>query len=149
MMQPKFFYFICFVSILFLAIVSICCSAVVALYLKNTWKSRMSLNLQGCKEEKYPSGVNSPARRRTPESESLATEFTFGRHRCAAHAAICDGDLMMDLGIDGVIGGPHCHYHWLFRRVAAMESSCSFHTKAKLQNIHIKRVTGQQAPKFP
>ncbi|KAG8385700.1 hypothetical protein BUALT_Bualt03G0072400 [Buddleja alternifolia] len=74
----------------------------------------------GCKEEKYPSGIKSPgARRRTPETESLATQFAaFGG--CAAHAAVSNGDLMMNLRDGGVIGGPHSHYHWLFRHAGSM-----------------------------
>lgn len=49
------------------------------------------------------------------EPESLATMFAF-----VGEAAVLDGDLVVEFGVAGVIGGPHRHYHWLFRRAPSM-----------------------------
>lgn len=72
------------------------------------------MNLQGSKEEEDPSGINGPRERRAPETQSPAAQFAFSGGG--------DGDLMMDLWADGMIGGAHCHNHRFFW----CASSCSF-----------------------
>lgn len=68
------------------------------------------MNLQGGKEEKDPPGVNGPSRvRRASETKSLAPKFAFGGCGRGSGGRGCDSDLVMDLLVVWVVGGPHGH----------------------------------------